>query len=65
MMGYSRVGSQSLFRAFRAWTFKGFADAGPTCSPSFGMLRNREVRVPCVDVLVQRLFQAAAAKSGW
>lgn len=41
MMGYSRAGSQSLFRASRTWTFEGFASAGSTGLPSFRLLRNR------------------------
>ena len=40
-MGCSRAGSRSLFRAFRTWTFEGFADAGSTGLPSFRLLRNR------------------------
>jgi hypothetical protein len=40
-MGYSRAGSRSLFRAFRTWTFEGFADAGSTGLPSFRLLCNR------------------------
>ena len=40
-MGYSRVSSQSLLRAFRTWTLEGFADAGSTDLPSFRLLRNR------------------------
>ena len=41
MMGYSRANSPSERRAFRTRTFSGFASAGSTCSPSFGVLRNR------------------------
>gem|GEM_PF-4136720 len=41
MMGYSRAGSQSLFRASRTWTFEGFSSAGSTGLPSFRLLRNR------------------------
>lgn len=37
-MGYSRVGSSLLCRAFRPWPFAGYSDAGSTCSPSFGVL---------------------------
>jgi hypothetical protein len=37
-MGYSRVGSSLLCRASRPWTLPGYSDAGPTCSPSLGML---------------------------
>lgn len=44
MMGYSRVGSQSLLRALRTWTLEGFADAGSTGLPLLGLLRNRGVR---------------------
>ena len=40
-MGYSRASSQSLLRALRTWTLEGFADAGSTGLPSFGLLRNR------------------------
>ena len=43
MMGYSRVGSQSLLRALRTWTLEGFADAGSTGLPLLGLLRNRGV----------------------
>ena len=32
---------QSLLRALRTWTFEGFADAGSTGLPSFGLLSNR------------------------
>jgi hypothetical protein len=39
-MGYSRAGSQSLLRALRTWTLEGFANAGSTGLPSFGLLRN-------------------------
>jgi hypothetical protein len=39
-MGYSRVGSQSLLRALRTWTFEGFSDAGSTGLPSFGLRSN-------------------------
>jgi hypothetical protein len=42
-MGYSRVSSQSLLRALRTWTLKGFADAGSTGLPLLGLLRNRGV----------------------
>ena len=41
IMGYSRVNSLSLSRAFRTWTFSGFVDAGSTCSPSSGLFCNR------------------------
>jgi hypothetical protein len=41
MMDYSRASSQSLLRALRTWTFEGFADAGSTGLPSFGLLSNR------------------------
>jgi hypothetical protein len=46
MMGYSRASSQSLSRAFRIWSFAGFAGAGSTCLPSFGLLCNRELSAP-------------------
>jgi len=45
MMGYSRAGSQSLFRAFRTWTLEGFSSAGSTGLPSFRLLRNRGLRL--------------------
>jgi len=43
MIGYSRVGSQSLLRALRTWTLEGFADAGSTGLPLLRLLRNRGV----------------------
>lgn len=43
LMGYSRVGSQSLLRALCTWTLEGFADAGSTGLPLLGLLRNRGV----------------------
>jgi len=30
-MGYSRVDSQSVLRAWRTWTFTGLINAGSTC----------------------------------
>lgn len=52
-MGYSRVGSQSLLRALRTWTFEGFTDAGSTGLPSFGLLSNLGRRfVYSLDVTV-------------
>jgi len=42
IMGYSRAGSPSLLRAWCTWTFSGSASAGSTCSPSNGLLCNRE-----------------------
>jgi hypothetical protein len=44
-MGYSRVSSRLLFRAFRTQTLEGFADAGSTGLPSLRLLRNRGLRV--------------------
>jgi len=43
--GYSRVSSQSLLRALRTWSLEGFANAGSTGLPLFGLLRNRGVDV--------------------
>ena len=40
--GYSRASSQLLSRASRTQTLTGFADAGPTCSPSVSLLCNRD-----------------------
>ena len=45
-MGYSRVGSQSLCRASRTWTYAGSAGAGSTCLPSFGLLGNAAEILP-------------------
>jgi hypothetical protein len=46
LMGYSRAGSQAETRAFRPSQKTGFANAGPTCSPSIRLLRNRRQDVP-------------------
>jgi hypothetical protein len=41
IMGYSRVDSLLLCRVLYTWTLSGFANAGSTCSPLFGLLCNR------------------------
>jgi hypothetical protein len=54
-MGYSRVGSQLLLRALRTWSLEGFADAGSTGLPLFGLLRNRGVGGFSLDKWVRPL----------
>ena len=49
MMGYSRASSPSLSRASRTSPVSGFAGAGSTCSPSFGLLSNRGGCAPVDD----------------
>ena len=58
--GYSRVGSQLLLCALRTWSLEGFANAGSTGLPLFGLLRNRGVEVLLLGGMGQ-----AAARSGW
>jgi hypothetical protein len=62
-MGYSRAGSQSLLRASRTWTLEGFADAGSTGLPSFGLLRNRGRQF--FTRWRNSFVDQAAALSGW